>query len=73
MIGMSDDTLFKPNETQLQILRLLRVGATDRTIALKLHISERTVREHLHKVCNAIGIQGRFALGIEAALRGWVD
>ncbi|WP_155374419.1 helix-turn-helix domain-containing protein [Catellatospora vulcania] len=70
---MSGDTLFHPSDLQLRILRLLRDGATDRAIALRLHMGERTVREQLAKLAEESEAQGRFALGVEAVCRGWLD
>ncbi|WP_344545298.1 response regulator transcription factor [Actinomadura fulvescens] len=42
-----------------QILELVAVGLTNRKTASLLHISERTVRNHLHSVFGKLGVHSR--------------
>jgi len=61
-----------PTEIQIKILRELRHGATDTAIARRLQISERQVRAQIARLAAITNTQGRFALGVEAARRGWL-
>ena len=68
-----EESSFAPNGVQLVILELLDGGYTDHAIAGRLRVSERTVRGHGQALMAAAGKLGRFALGAEAARRGWLD
>ena len=68
-----EDNVFAPSAVQRAILGLLDGGYTDRAIAGRLRVSERTVRGHIRALMAAAGKLGRFALGAEAARRGWLD
>lgn len=46
---------------QVQILRLVRAGLTNRQIARTLGISEGTVRKHLENVQGRLGVHSRVA------------
>jgi DNA-binding CsgD family transcriptional regulator len=46
---------------QQEVLALVATGATDRRIARRLQISERTVRKHLDDVRERLGVGGRVA------------
>ncbi|HLS40971.1 MAG TPA: LuxR C-terminal-related transcriptional regulator [Ornithinicoccus sp.] len=46
---------------QVQILRLVRAGLTNRQIARTLGISEGTVRKHLENVHGRLGVHSRVA------------
>lgn len=70
---MSGDVRFRPTTVQLEILRLLERGATDRVIAHRLNIGERTVRVEISKVAAVTGANGRFALGAVCARLGWLE
>jgi DNA-binding NarL/FixJ family response regulator len=48
-------------ERQVQILRLVRAGLTNRQIARTLGISEGTVRKHLENVHGRLGVHSRVA------------
>src|SRR5258708_17635830 len=67
-----EDNVFAPSAVQRAILGLLDGGYTDRAIAGRLRVSERTVRGHIRALMAAAGKLGRFALGAEAARRGWL-
>lgn len=46
---------------ELQVLRLVAAGETNKTIASKLFISERTVERHLSNIFNKLGVGSRTA------------
>lgn len=50
---------------ELEISKLLAKGASNREIANELHISERTVKNHLGNIFEKIGVRSR----VQAALR----
>ncbi|HXM06855.1 MAG TPA: helix-turn-helix transcriptional regulator, partial [Candidatus Acidoferrum sp.] len=47
---------------QGQIAQLVAEGATNRTIAMALHISEHTVEHHLSNIFTRLGLRSRAAL-----------
>jgi len=48
-------------ERELQILKLIATGRTNRAIATKLNISEKTVARHVSNIFNKLGISSRAA------------
>ncbi len=68
-----EDNVFAPSAVQRAILGMLDGGYTDRVIAARLALSERTIRGHIRALTAAAGKLGRFALGAEAARRGWLE
>ncbi|MDO3683496.1 hypothetical protein [Micromonospora sp. C28ISP2-4] len=62
----------RPQEVQLQILRLAAVGAKDDSIARSLGRSTRWVRRHFELLEEQLGATNRMTLGIAAVRRGWI-
>ncbi|GLZ76833.1 hypothetical protein Afil01_16400 [Actinorhabdospora filicis] len=60
------------NERQTHIVTLLAEGASDVQIARRLYIGQRTVQREVASLMSQVGAASRFALGAEAALRGWL-
>jgi DNA-binding NarL/FixJ family response regulator len=52
------------SERQSIILHLLAAGKSIRTIARQLHISDKTVYEHLQRVKEQTGLSSLFQLGL---------
>jgi ATP/maltotriose-dependent transcriptional regulator MalT len=48
-------------ERELQVLRLVAEGKTNRAIAAELHLSDHTVRRHLQNIFDKIGVSSRAA------------
>jgi DNA-binding NarL/FixJ family response regulator len=48
---------------QLEVLRLLAVGRSNREIAERLVISEHTVARHVQNIFSALGVSSRTAAG----------
>lgn len=59
--------------TQHRILGLLAGGERDEQIAARLGVNVRTVRRHIEQVLSALHADTRFAAGVEAGRRGWLD
>lgn len=63
----------RPNALQLAILRHKTSGQTDSSAARALRIGERTLRRHLERLVQALGVSGRDELFLEVGRRGWLD
>ena len=57
---------------EIDVLRELTTGASNRDIADLLHISEETVRFHVKKILVKTGFQNRTELAVEARKTGFV-
>jgi DNA-binding NarL/FixJ family response regulator len=51
---------------EIQLTRLLAEGLGNRDIAARLHISEGTVKVHLHRIYTKLGLKNRVALTLYA-------
>jgi len=56
---------------ELQVLRLASEGLTNKEIAYRLGLSERTVQYHLNSVYNKTGVNSRTEASAQAIKRGW--
>jgi len=56
------------SEREIQVLRLVSAGSSNREIAVALVISQGTVKTHVHNICGKLGVRNR----IEAATRAKV-
>lgn len=65
-----DDEALAP--LQLEILRLMAAGAKDGAVARQLGVSVRTVRRVTAELAARLGVDSRFAFGVEAVRRGWL-
>jgi DNA-binding NarL/FixJ family response regulator len=57
---------------EIEIVRLAATGHHNREIAETLHITEGTVKVHLHNIYEKLGIEGRVELTLYARDHGWV-
>lgn len=62
-----------PNETERQLLDMLMEGLTDRAVARRLSLSERTVRRLVAQLMERLGAASRFEAGARAVERGWIE
>jgi len=52
-------TSTKLSEREIQILKLVSTGATNKTISKELFLSIRTVESHVHKIFQKLGVSSR--------------
>lgn len=58
---------------ELQVLRLAADGLTNKEIAYRLDLSERTVQFHMNSVFNKTGTSSRTEAATYALRRGWLN
>lgn len=61
------------SDRELQVLRLVAAGRTNREVAGTLVLSEHTVRRHLQNIFVKLGVSSRTAAGAYAYEHGLVD
>jgi NarL family two-component system response regulator LiaR len=59
-------------ERELQIIRLVAKGMSNREIARQLFISERTVQTHVHKILEKLGVSSRTEAVLYCLKEGWL-
>lgn len=67
-LGMAKSSEFTKRE--LEVLRVMTEGLSNSEIAKKLHISESTVKNHIHNMLEKTGCSSRTKLAIEARISG---
>jgi DNA-binding NarL/FixJ family response regulator len=73
LISKSEESLDGLTAREVEILKLLATGLANKQIAYRLTISEKTVRNHISKVYEKLGIDGRSSAVLYAARNGLVD
>ena len=58
---------------EVEVLRLLAGGKTDRQIANALGIGQRTVQTHVRSILDKMGVDSRTAAGVQALREGIID
>ena len=57
----NDDRLGRLTRREVEILRLMVSGATNRALAERLHVSPATIRNHTHNIFGKLGVPNRLA------------
>lgn len=60
-------------ERELEVVRLLTTGVSNKEIAARLHVSPNTIRVHLRNVFTKLEAQSRTEVTMVAVRNGWVD
>jgi len=69
-----DDNLLEPlTDRELEVLQLLSQGLPNKQIALKLGISENTVKFHLSSIFSKMGVSSRTEAVRVGARLGWIS
>jgi PAS domain S-box-containing protein len=55
----TDDPIGRLTRREVEVLRLMTSGATNRALAQRLHISPATVRNHTHNIFEKLGVSNR--------------
>ncbi|MEA2604550.1 MAG: hypothetical protein QOF89_5542 [Acidobacteriota bacterium] len=58
---------------ELEILQLIADGLSNQEIADRLYLSVHTVKNHVHKILETIGVHSRWAAVRHAVERGWLN
>lgn len=61
------------SDREIEILRLVATGASNKEIAQELHISTNTVKVHLRNIFGKIGVESRTEAALYAVTAGYVD
>jgi len=61
------------HERELQILKLVAKGMSNREIARQLFISERTVQTHVHRIFEKLGVSSRTEAVLYCLREGWLN
>jgi DNA-binding NarL/FixJ family response regulator len=56
---------------EVEVAKLVGVGATNREIAHRLYITEGTAKNHISKILRKLGLRDRTQLALYAVERGW--
>lgn len=70
--GLEDDTIVPLSPREMEILRCVTRGLSNKIIAQELGISHQTVRNHMTSILNKLNVRGRTEAAIYALKRGWV-
>ncbi len=60
------------SETQLEIVRLIAAGLSNREIASRVRLSENTVKSHIQEIFRKLGVGNRVEAALTASREGWL-
>ncbi len=55
----TDDSIGRLTRREVEVLRLMAAGATNRALAQQLHVSPATIRNHTHNIFEKLGVPNR--------------
>ncbi|ABG04512.1 two component transcriptional regulator, LuxR family [Rubrobacter xylanophilus DSM 9941] len=61
------------SEREMEVLRLVASGASNREIARALYITEGTVKNHISSILRKLGFRDRTQAALYALERGWIE
>jgi DNA-binding NarL/FixJ family response regulator len=61
------------SEREVEVVRLVGSGASNRELARALYISEGTAKNHISKILRKLDLRDRTQLALYAAERGWTE
>jgi PAS domain S-box-containing protein len=56
-----DDRIARLTRREVEVLRFMASGATNRALAQRLHVSPATIRNHTHNIFEKLGVSNRVA------------
>ena len=71
--GPSDDPTAELTSRELEVLRLVATGRSNKEIAAELAISERTARTHVSRILRKLGLSSRTQAALWAVREGLVE
>jgi two-component system, NarL family, response regulator DevR len=60
------------SNTQLEIVRLIAAGFSNREIADRVHLSQNTVKSHVQEIFRKLDVDNRVEAALTATRKGWV-
>ena len=60
------------SEREMQILRMIADGASNRDVAERLHLSQNTIKFHVRQLLEKVEVANRTELATKAVHEGWV-
>ena len=66
------DSSMPLSDTQLQIVRLIANGFSNREIAAHVHLSENTIKSHVQELFRKLGVDNRVEAAVRASQEGWL-
>ncbi len=60
------------SHTQLEILRLIAAGFSNREIASRVHLSENTIKSHVQEIFRKLDVGNRVQAALKASEQGWL-
>ena len=70
--GLHDSTIESLTSREIEVLKLVAQGLTNKEIAKELVISERTVGTHVSAILGKLSLSNRVHLALYAIRKGWV-
>jgi two-component system, NarL family, response regulator DevR len=58
--------------TQMEILRLIAAGFSNREIAVRVYLSENTVKSHVQEIFRKLDVDNRVQAALRASQEGWL-
>ena len=71
----TDDTLRQESpltDAQLEIVRLIADGFSNREIADRVHLSENTIKSHVQEIFRKLNVRNRVEAALRASDEGWL-